>query len=138
MIITNLFVIRDIVEVPLHISDSNNEEELVERATLCIPSNIIKLSQQFGASFEGKLKDWGKDNWNNWRRRREDILCRLSGLESIMEQRALTDDKLQKAHLAMEFEELAKNEEITWSQRSRVQWLKNGDNTKYFQNSQCS
>jgi len=48
-----LVVFRDIVEVPLHISDSNNEEELVERATLCIPSNIIKLSQQFGASFEG-------------------------------------------------------------------------------------
>lgn len=37
----------------------------------------------------------------------------LSELESIMEQRALTDDEFEKAHLAMEFEELAKNEEIT-------------------------
>jgi len=77
---------------------------------------------------KGKLKEWGKENKNNWRQRREDILNHIIGLENIMEQRALTvDELLQKVHLAMEFEEVAKNEEIAWRQRSRIQWLKNGD-----------
>lgn len=31
------------------------------------------------------------------------------------------DELLQKVHLAMEFEEVAKEEEIAWRQRSRIQ-----------------
>lgn len=75
-----------------------------------------------------KLKEWSKENTGNWRRlKKGDILTQLNNLETIQEQRMLIDDELvQKAHLAMEFEEVAKREEITWRQRSRIQWLKNG------------
>lgn len=34
---------------------------------------------------------------------------------------------------AMEFDEVARNEEIAWKQRSRIPWMKCGDkNTKFF------
>ncbi|CAN4080374.1 unnamed protein product [Withania somnifera] len=81
-----------------------------------------------------KLKEWSKENKGNWKQRKDKILNQIANRESIQEQRPLTDDEiLQKTNLAMDFEVLARLEEIAWRQRSRIQWLKQDDkNTKFF------
>jgi len=47
----------------------------------------------------------------------------------------LTEDEMMiRATIVVELEELAKNEESRWRQKSRVLWLKQGDNnTRFFQ-----
>lgn len=71
--------------------------------------------------------------WNSWYNHIQKDSTIKSNWETIQEERPLTDDELlQKANLTIDFEEVAKKEEIDWKQRSKVQWLKHGDKNTIF------
>ena len=58
-----------------------------------------------------------KRNRGNWRQRKEDSLVQISNCEAVQEVRPLTDDEvLQKTQLDLEYEDVAKNEEMAWRQ----------------------
>ncbi|WMV37052.1 hypothetical protein MTR67_030437 [Solanum verrucosum] len=57
-----------------------------------------------------KLKEWSRENRGNWKARKEQILSQIGDMEVTQESRSLTDDEqILKVHLAMEYEEVAKN-----------------------------
>ncbi|KAF7801955.1 ribonuclease H [Senna tora] len=76
---------------------------------------------------------WNKDNIGNLFRRKNRLISRIEGIQR-------TDDhvnnrflcKLEK-DLKKELDEVLKQEEIMWFQKSRGQWIQDGDkNTKLY------
>lgn len=62
----------------------------------------------------------------------------MTNLYIIQELRNLSDDGFPVSNLSMEFEEIARFEEIAWRQGSRVLWLNKGIQTQNFsQDGQC-
>jgi len=63
------------------------------------------------------------------------LLEELTERDLLQESRELSEEEIMvRTTIVVELEELAKNEESKWRQKSRVLWLKQGDNnTKFFQ-----
>lgn len=78
------------------------------------------LAEKF-KMLKATIQDWSKYNRGNWKQKKDDILNEIPYRETVREQSPLTDDELvqKKANLILEFEEVAKKEEIAWKQRSR-------------------
>nr|XP_033508703.1 uncharacterized protein LOC117273621 [Nicotiana tomentosiformis] len=77
---------------------------------------------------KAKLKEWNAANFGDLAKKKTELLNQLTILDVLQEQRNLTDDELiQKANIALDFEEISKYEESSWRQKSRILWLKQGD-----------
>ena len=96
-----------------------------------LPSFI--LAQKLRA-LKADLKKWNREEFDDLALRKKILLTDLMGLDAREESLGLSDeDHLRRIQLKGEIEHLASLEEISWRQKSRALYVKEGDNnTRFF------
>ena len=85
-------------------------------------------------ALKGDLKKWNEEVFGNVGVKKNKLMSDLLELESLADFRPLTGVELQrKALIVADLERTSLLEEISWRQKSRALWLREGDkNTKFF------
>lgn len=77
------------------------------------------------------LHDWGKNKYGNLKIKREEIQKHLAKVKNKIPPDEVDLQTIKDKE--KELDEVIRLEELWWSQRAKVKWLKEGDmNTKYF------
>jgi hypothetical protein len=95
------------------------------------PSFVLAKKLQ---ALKGKIKEWNSEVFGDVGARNKAWAEEVQLLDSIEESRGLSDEeKERRSRLVSDLEGSLLQEEICWRQKSRIQWLKEGDKcTKFF------
>lgn len=91
---------------------------------------VYKLSNKL-RMLKQKLKEQSRKNFSETIRK-NGLLEELAELDRIQNERLLNDEMVVRATILLELKALAKQEEASWIQKSRVLWLKQGARIPYF------
>lgn len=101
----------------------------VEHIWTSVSSNEVGLTTKLGIC-GNKISQWNKESIGSVKEK----LNKLKGnLEDLRKQERTVETVLEEQKISNEFDEWCFRDELIWKQRSRCDWLKEGDkNTKFF------
>ncbi|XP_074318276.1 uncharacterized protein LOC141655076 [Silene latifolia] len=85
------------------------------------------------STLASKLKDWNHNIFGNIFRKKKKLMARIGGCQRELSLRRIPSLIKLEARLRRELDEVFEQEELLWYQKSRIDFIKDGDrNTSYF------